>query len=180
MATPRKVIRDYRYEPEAALAKRKAVIAQQQKRYGDDPRVIVDGGRRVLPPYYPREPIDAGDAFSESGQKVAFSELDDELQALILAGGGGGDLRVRELDGSPDVDPVDDIRVPNGSIVAVAGSSITFLFADYAGSFELAPPGPGTGDIATGRWGFWYDTTNDEQYLVRNRGGTLFYVELAC
>lgn len=99
---------------------------------------------------------------------------------IQTGGGGGGTLRVRELDGNPDVQPVDDIRVPNGSIVGVAGSQVTLLFAEFAGSFEVADPGPGTGDIPAGQWGWWYDTTNNRQYLVRNRGGSLFYVELTC
>jgi len=174
MGTPNRIIRDYRFEPEKALANRNAVIAAEQAKKG---RCIGTNLGEVIPPYYPREPIDAGDPFSPSGTQVAFEELDDSLQALILAGSGGS-LRVRELDGSPDVDPVDDIKVPNGSIVSVAGSTIQFLFADYVGSFETASIG--TGDITTGRWGFWYNTTTSQQYLVRNRGGTLFFVELTC
>ena len=124
MGTPRRVIRDYRFEPEAALRLRKAVLAQQQTRYGDDPRLVVDGGHRVLPPYYPREPIDSGDPFSPSGTQVAFSELDVELQALILAGSSGG-VRVRELDGSPDIDPTTIITVPNDTLtVGGAGEAV--------------------------------------------------------
>lgn len=164
--TPNRTIRDYRFEAEKALVTRDALVAAEEAARGD---------RRVIPPYYPRRPIDAGDAMSTSGARVAFEELDADLQALLLSGGA---IRVREVDGSPDVDPVDDIRVPSGSIVSVAGSTIQFLFADYVGSFELAAPGPGTGDIPEGRWGFWYDTTNGQQWLVRNRGGVLRCVEL--
>lgn len=69
--------------------RRKAIIAEQQKRYGDNPRIIVDGGRRVIPPYYPREPINAGDEMSPSGVKVELSELADDVIAAIGTGGGG-------------------------------------------------------------------------------------------
>lgn len=133
MAEPRKVIRDYRFEPEAALNKRKVVIAQEQRRYNDDPRLIVDGGNRVIPPYYPREPIPAGDELSPSGTFIAFEELDAELQALILAGGGGGAIRVREADGSPDIDPTDTITVPNDTLTAGAPGEAILDF----NAFEL-------------------------------------------
>jgi hypothetical protein len=173
---PNRVIRDERFDPERSLANRTRVVSQKRvETAGID--CTRDPQGRVVTDYFPRE-LPAGDPASESGVQVSFNELDAELQALILAGGGGGNLRVRELDGSPDVQPVDDIRVPNGSVVSVGGSTIQFLFAAYAGSFETATIG--TGDIPAGQWGYWYDTSNNQQWLVRNRAGTLFYVELTC
>lgn len=88
MGEPRKVIRDYRFEPDKALAARKAVIAAEQARYRDDPRLIVDGGHRVVPPYYPREPINAGDEMSPGGTQVTLEELAPDVLAALAAGGG--------------------------------------------------------------------------------------------
>ena len=180
MGIPRKVIRDYRFEPEKALANRNAVIAAQK---ADKGRCIGTNAGVVIEPYYPREPIPAGDPMSPGGTKITCEELADDVLAKIAAAGGGGTLRVRELDGSPNVTPVEDIIVPNGTMVSVAGSTIRLSFredVDYAGSFELAPAGPSTGDIPDGKWGWWWDTTNNQLWLVRNRGGTLHYVEATC
>lgn len=168
-----RIIRDYRYEPEKALTNREAIIAAARGRG----RVIGTNLGVVIQPYYPRDPIESGDPFSPAGTQIAFDELDDALQALVLAGASSG-VRVRELDGSPDVNPVNDIRVPNGTIALVAGSQVQLVFADYVGSFDLTVPGPGTGDIPNGRWAWWFDTTNNRQFLVRNRSGVLYYVEL--
>jgi hypothetical protein len=109
---PRRVIRDYRFEPDKALAARKLVIAEQQKRYGDDPKLIIDGGKRVIPPYYPREPINAGDEMSPSGTKVELSELADDVLAAL----GSAGVEVRESDGSPDINPTTIITVPVGTL----------------------------------------------------------------
>jgi len=98
--------------------------------------------------------------------------------ARITTGGGGDGIRVREVDGTPDVDPCTEIIFPNGSIISVAGSVATIRQADYVGTFETGTIG--TGDIGAGLWGFWYDTGNDQQWLVRNRAGTLFFTELTC
>jgi hypothetical protein len=145
---PRKVIRDYRFEPEKALETRKAVIAAQQKRHGDDPRVIVDGGRRVIPPYYPREPINAGDEMSPSGTKVEMSELADDVLAAISAGGGGSAVEVREADGTPSVNPTSTIIVPNDTLTPGGPGEAILDF----NAFELreAVLGPFTALVAVG------------------------------
>lgn len=103
---PRKVIRDYRYEPEKALATRDALVAAEEAARGPE---------KVIPPYFPRRPIDSGDPFSRSGVLIAYEELDADLQATIGAGGGGG-VRVREADGNPDIDPTTIITVPNDTL----------------------------------------------------------------
>lgn len=169
MGTPRKIIRDYRFEPDKALEVRKAVIASQQRRLGDDPRIIVDGGRRVIPPYYPREPINAGDEMSPSGTKVELSELADDVLAAI--GSGGSAIEVREADGSPSVNPTSIITVPNDTLtpggpgeaildfnafelrevvigqftaLVTPGTAINVQTGAYAG---IGSPAPVTGDL---------------------------------
>jgi hypothetical protein len=57
---------------------------------------------------------------------------------------------------------------------AVDGSLLTGV-ADYAGKFEGTTIG--TGDIADGKWGWWWNTTLTKMFQVRNRGGTLYAVE---
>jgi hypothetical protein len=47
--------------------------------------------------------------------------------------------------------------------------------SDYAGKFETASIG--TGDIPNGKWGWWWQTTTSELWLVRNRSNVLYYVE---
>ena len=163
-------------EPDARNTR--AIVEAEQARLASVHRK----GGRVLGPYGPRDSM-AGDPASDGGTKVTCNELADDVLDKIAAGGGGGAIRVREFDGSPDVQPVDDIIVPNGTMISVAGSTVRLSFredVDYAGTFELANPGPGTGDIPDGKWGWWYDTTNSQLWLVRNRGGTLHYVEATC
>jgi hypothetical protein len=102
--------------------------------------------------------------------------------ARITTSGGTSSIRFREFDGSPDVGTVDDVIVPNNTIVSVAGNTIRLSFredVDYAGSFELASS-PSTGDIPAGKWGWWWDTTRSKLFLVRNQGGALHYVEATC
>ncbi len=48
--------------------------------------------------------------------------------------------------------------------------------ADYAGRFELASIG--TGDITLNMWGWWFDTGTAQLYIVRNRAGVLYAVEV--
>lgn len=47
---------------------------------------------------------------------------------------------------------------------------------DYAGSFES--PSITTGDVPNGFWAWWWDTVNLKLFLVRNRAGTIYAVEL--
>lgn len=89
MGTPNRIIRDYRYEPEKALAHRKAVIAAEEGSRGRVFSCMGTNKGAVIPPYYPREPIPAGDPASPSGTKVELSELADDVLALIAAGGAG-------------------------------------------------------------------------------------------
>lgn len=52
--------------------------------------------QRVLKPYAPRLPINAGDPASSAGTKVDLSELADDVTAAIAAGGSGsGDATIR-------------------------------------------------------------------------------------
>ena len=49
----------------------------------------------------------------------------------------------------------------------------------YAGHFEQ-PTVPNTIQIPDGWWGFWWNTTTSELRQVRNRGGTMYGVELTA
>jgi len=48
--------------------------------------------------------------------------------------------------------------------------------SDYVGAFEGTAIT--TAQVPTGKWAYWYDTTNGRQMQVRNRAGVLQYVEL--
>jgi len=65
--------------PEEALQNTQEAIASAEARYG--------GPRKVIPPYYPRRPIPAGDPMSKSGAYVAEEELDDDLRDKVNAAG---------------------------------------------------------------------------------------------
>lgn len=65
---------------------------------------------------------------------------------------------------------------PGTQIKAMAANHTIPDNTDYAGSFE--GPSVSTGNIPDGKWGYWWDTVNFQQFLVRNRAGTLYYVEL--
>lgn len=69
-----RVIRDYRFEPDKALARRDAVVAAEE---------AIRGEHEVIEPYFPRRPIPAGDPLSPSGTKVGLSELADDVLATI-------------------------------------------------------------------------------------------------
>lgn len=49
----------------------------------------------------------------------------------------------------------------------------------YAGHFEQAFK-PTPAQIPDGWWGFWWDTSTSELWQVRNRGGTMYGVELTA
>ena len=88
----------------------------------------------------------------------------------------GGSITVKEIDGTPTVFPTTIIRVPNGALTDDGGGQVTLtLDPDYAGRFESATIG--TGDIATNKWGWWFNTTVSKLFAVRNRAGTLYAVE---
>jgi len=156
MATPRRILRDYRYEPEKALANRKAVIAAEEAKKG---RCIGTNLGVVIPPYYPREPIDAGDPFSPSGTKVELSELADDVIAAIGAGGGGSTLVVEEVDGLPSISPTTQITVPNSSLsLGAPGEAIldfnTFDLREVLLGPFTATVTPGTSiNVQTGVYG---------------------------
>lgn len=65
------------------------------------------------------------------------------------------------------------LRNPFGDIITLIGGG-----ADYAGSFESASP-PTVLDITDGQWGWWFDTVDLQQHLLRNRSGALYSVELS-
>jgi hypothetical protein len=46
-------------------------------------------------------------------------------------GGGGGDITVREIDGTPNVTTVTEIRVPNGSLTDIGGGVVQLDFTSY-------------------------------------------------
>jgi len=94
MGTPRNVIRDYRYEPEKALANRNSVIAAEKAAKG---QCIGTNAGVVIPPYYPREPIPAGDPLSPSGTQVELSELADDVIDAIGTGGGAQPCFARDI-----------------------------------------------------------------------------------
>lgn len=49
--------------------------------------------------------------------------------------------------------------------------------SDYVGKFEQGTK-PTIVQIPDGKWGFWWDTSLSEMWQVRNRGGTMYAVEL--
>jgi len=49
----------------------------------------------------------------------------------------------------------------------------------YAGSFEQ-PAKPNVVQIPDGWWGYWWDTVRSELWHIRNRGGTMYGVELTA
>ena len=56
---------------------------------------------------------------------------------------------------------------------------VTFVSpaSDYVGKFEQGAK-PTIIQIPDGKWGFWWDTNLSEMWQVRNRGGTMYAVEL--
>lgn len=71
--------------PEQGLAATRAAITTAQGRFGQ---------RRVIGGVLPREPQPAGAPSSPSGTRVAFTELDADLQALLIATAAYHDARV--------------------------------------------------------------------------------------
>jgi len=87
VGTPNRVIRDYRHEPEKALTNRNEIIATETGKG----RVFSCMGTNkgvVIPPYYPRLPIPAGDPLSPGGTQVTLEELADDVLNAIIAGAG--------------------------------------------------------------------------------------------
>jgi len=74
---------------------------------------------RVIGPYT-RQPFMAGDPAGPGGVKVTCDELADDVLAKF--GTGTGSVRVREEDGSPDIDPVEILTVPNDSLTVGPGA----------------------------------------------------------
>jgi len=113
---PNRVIRDERFDPRASLIRRDALVASKRIETAEK-----EGVSRVVTDYFPRRPIPAGDPSSPSGTKVELSELADDVLAAL----GGGGVRVREADGSPDIDPTTILTVPNDTLtVGGAGEAI--------------------------------------------------------
>lgn len=129
MAIPGKreprVIGDYRRNARARLVNREEVVAEEEARYaraaGDPelPKVVAE--RKVLEPYFPREPIPAGDPMSPGGALVTYDELDASLQEQIDQGG-GGTITVREQDGTPTLTDIDTLVVNDGDLTAGPGA----------------------------------------------------------
>jgi hypothetical protein len=95
VGTPNRVIRDYRHEPDKALERRKEVIKAER----DVPPCPGTNKGVVIPPYYPREPIPAGDPLSPSGTKVELSELADDVLALLVSAASGNRIFNEPLTG---------------------------------------------------------------------------------
>ena len=87
---PRKLIRDYRFRADEALELRDGVVASEDvtQRHGPG---------NVIPPYYPRRPIPAGDPLSPSGTQVELSELADDVIDAIGTGGGAQPCFARDI-----------------------------------------------------------------------------------
>lgn len=87
---------------DTTLAQRRALVA----------KVGTDGSKapeRVLYDYR-RRPLNPGDPASSSGVLIDATELAPGVST------GGGGVRVREADGSPDIDPTTIITVPNDTL----------------------------------------------------------------
>jgi hypothetical protein len=82
--------------------------------------------------------------------------------------------RIRETNG-PSV--LDMGGVADGQFLARSGTQVVGVSnpGNFAGNFESATIT--TGDIGDGLWGWWWDTTNLQLFLVRNRAGTLYATE---
>lgn len=50
--------------------------------------------------------------------------------------------------------------------------------ADQAFLPDIEAPAVSVGDVPTGKTVFWWDTLNTQLYLVKNRAGVLYFVEL--
>jgi len=83
---PRKLIRDYRYRPADALELRDGVVAGEGE-------TQAHGAGNVIPPYFPRRPIPAGDPLSPGGTLVTLEELADDVLNAIIAGAGASARR---------------------------------------------------------------------------------------
>lgn len=70
-----------------------------------------------------------------------------------------------------DVTVTDNIGADRLDVTFVSPAS------DYVGKFEQAAK-PTIIQIPDGKWGFWWDTNLSEMWQVRNRGGTMYAVEL--
>jgi hypothetical protein len=118
-----RVIRDRQGEPyaEPDRVNTQAILAAEQARLL---RVHRRGGR-ALGPYGPRD-LMAGDPASPGGTKVTCDELHPSVFEDCLAPTpGGSGVRVREVDGSPDIDPTTIITVPNDTLsVGAPGEAV--------------------------------------------------------
>lgn len=151
--------------PEVQLRRRKATVAAEYARF----ERIGAVNARVVTDYFPREPMMAGDPASPGGTKVTLEELADDVLAAL--GGGSAGVRVREADGSPDINPTTVITVPNDTLTpggpgeavldfnaftlrevvlgpfvetVAPGTAINIQTGVYAGAFS---PVPRTGDL---------------------------------
>jgi hypothetical protein len=70
-----------------------------------------------------------------------------------------------------DVTVADNIGADRLDVTFVSPAS------DYVGKFEQGAK-PTIIQIPDGKWGFWWDTNLSEMWQVRNRGGTMYAVEL--
>jgi len=145
---PNRTIRDERANPRASLVFRDAFVAAERARTSEK-----EGIPRVVTDYFPRRPIPAGDPASPSGTKVELSELADDVLAAISTSSGG--VRVREVDGSPDIDPTTIITVPNDSLSTGAAEEAvldfnTFTLREVLLTFSALVPAGTTVNIQTG------------------------------
>jgi hypothetical protein len=103
-------------------------------------------------------------------------EVGDPVYYEAVAGGPGG-LGLPATDGSQLV------NISHDNLVDVSANDHHARYtdveaataADYAGRFEAATVT--TGDIGLNKWGWWYNTSTSQLFIVRNRGGVLFCVE---
>lgn len=105
---------------------------------------------------------------------VPQDQVDQFLDNIDISGGItiGDVVLVQDVGGGTA--PVPGLPALDGSkLVNVAGANTTF-----AGNFEQATT-PTVIQIPDGKWGFWWDTVNSRLTMLRNRGGTMYCVELA-
>ena len=104
---------------------------------------------------------------------ISFSDLESAAGIAVMVGATASTAGIQGLvpGSTAGNETVEFLRKDaTWSIPAGGGST------DYAGRFESASIG--TGDITLNEWGWWYNTTTSQLYIVRNRSNVLYAVEV--
>jgi hypothetical protein len=72
------------------------------------------------------------------GQVLTYHEGDKPTWEDPTGGGGGGDIMVRETDGTPEVDPTSELEFDPGFIVTDQGGGVARVTPDWAESGDLS------------------------------------------